>query len=126
MPFVTDLADHPPHFWIECHPKQHVVCGTPRAVQQARAIAHPAQPIHATWGMVLRPEFYPPARWDKAARQHQPVPGPCRKSATTPDGFWKTNSVWSPKQALPELHPTDALGCVRLRTMEVRHTTYAE
>ncbi|MDP2419542.1 MAG: glycosyltransferase [Hydrogenophaga sp.] len=74
VPYVTvltDLADHPPHFWIECHPKQHVVCGTPRAVQQARAIAHPAQPIHATSGMVLRPEFYQPALWDKATRQRQ-------------------------------------------------------
>jgi hypothetical protein len=74
VPYVTvltDLADHPPHFWIESHPKQHVVCGTPRAVQQARAMAHPAQPIHATSGMVLRPEFYQPALWDKATRQRQ-------------------------------------------------------
>lgn len=74
VPYVTvltDLADHPPHFWIERHPKQHVVCGTPRAVEQARALGHPAQRIHATSGMVLRPEFYQPARYDKAARQRQ-------------------------------------------------------
>ena len=32
VPFVTvltDMADHPPHFWIEPGQRQHLVCGTP-------------------------------------------------------------------------------------------------
>ena len=36
---ITDLADHPPHFWIEPGLPQHIVCGTPRAVAQARESA---------------------------------------------------------------------------------------
>jgi hypothetical protein len=37
VPFVsvlTDLADLPPHFWIEPGQHQHLVCGTHRAVEQ--------------------------------------------------------------------------------------------
>src|SRR5690606_3573789 len=57
VPFVsvlTDLADHPPHFWIEPGQRQHLVCGTDRAVQQARAAGYPDERVHATTGMVLR------------------------------------------------------------------------
>ena len=39
-PFVTiltDLADYPPHFWIE-RQAQYVICGTDKAVSQARAM----------------------------------------------------------------------------------------
>src|SRR6202789_3671012 len=34
---LTDLADFPPHFWIESDQAQHFICGTPRALGQARA-----------------------------------------------------------------------------------------
>lgn len=60
VPYVTvmtDLADHPPHFWIEPDPLQHVVCGTPHAVAQARAMGADDR-IHQTSGMIIRPEFY--------------------------------------------------------------------
>jgi len=42
VPYVTvltDLADFPPHFWIEPHQAQHVICGTPR-----RSLKHRPQP----------------------------------------------------------------------------------
>src|SRR5690606_806220 len=55
---LTDLADHPPHFWIEGDQPQHFVCGTPRAVRQALAAGHAPGRVHATSGMILRPEFY--------------------------------------------------------------------
>jgi hypothetical protein len=61
VPYVTvltDLADLPPNFWIERDQAQHFVCGTARAVAQARAAGHPNECIHATSGMVLRPDFY--------------------------------------------------------------------
>lgn len=61
VPYVTlltDLADAPPRFWIEREQLQHFICGTPRAVAQARAQGHATERIHATSGMLLRPEFY--------------------------------------------------------------------
>jgi len=59
-PFVTiltDLADYPPHFWMERQP-QYFICGTDRAVQQARAMGHPEERIFRASGMVLHPRFY--------------------------------------------------------------------
>lgn len=55
---MTDLADYPPHFWIERNVGQHFICGTRRAVEQALAMGHPATRVHATSGMLLRPAFY--------------------------------------------------------------------
>ncbi|QHE84425.1 glycosyltransferase [Hydrogenophaga sp. BPS33] len=63
---LTDLADVPPHFWIERGQRQHVVCGTPRAVEQALALGHPPERVHATSGMIIRPEFYEPQALDRA------------------------------------------------------------
>jgi hypothetical protein len=54
---LTDLADYPPHFWIERKP-QYFVCGTERAVAQARAMGHPEERIFRTSGMILHPRFY--------------------------------------------------------------------
>jgi len=54
---LTDLADFPPHFWMERQP-QYFVCGSPRAVEQARAMGHPAERVFQTSGMVLQPAFY--------------------------------------------------------------------
>jgi UDP-N-acetylglucosamine:LPS N-acetylglucosamine transferase len=61
VPYVTvltDLADYPPKFWIEPGQAQHLICGTPKAVQQARAAGYPDARIHATSGMIIRPDFY--------------------------------------------------------------------
>ncbi|MDO9032979.1 MAG: glycosyltransferase [Hydrogenophaga sp.] len=74
VPYVTvltDLADLPPHFWIERDQSQHFVCGTPRAVQQALALGHSEDRVHATSGMILRPEFYRPASLDRAEEQRR-------------------------------------------------------
>jgi hypothetical protein len=59
-PFVTlltDLADYPPHFWIE-RESEYIVVATERAKQQALALGHPADHIFETSGMVLKPKFY--------------------------------------------------------------------
>jgi hypothetical protein len=74
VPFVTvltDLADHPPGFWIEPGVGQHVVCGTPQAVAQARAAGLPASHIHPSSGMILRPAFYAPRLADRAAERRR-------------------------------------------------------
>ena len=56
---LTDLADYPPHFWIERQP-QYFVCGTEKAVEQAYALGHSQDRIFRTSGMILRPGFYQP------------------------------------------------------------------
>jgi hypothetical protein len=55
---ITDLADFPPHFWIEPINEQYVICGTEKAVEQARAVGKAESHIFATSGMILRPDFY--------------------------------------------------------------------
>jgi hypothetical protein len=66
-PFVTiltDMADYPPHFWIERQP-QYLICGTERAVEQAREFGHPQERVFRTSGMILRPEFYDTSDLDR-------------------------------------------------------------
>jgi UDP-N-acetylglucosamine:LPS N-acetylglucosamine transferase len=61
-PFVTiltDIADYPPHFWIE-RQHQYLICGSDRAVAQARALANPDARIFRASGMILHPRFYEP------------------------------------------------------------------
>ena len=56
---LTDIADHPPHFWIEKE-SQYVICGSDRAVNQAQALGLQPSRIFRTSGMVLNPSFYEP------------------------------------------------------------------
>jgi UDP-N-acetylglucosamine:LPS N-acetylglucosamine transferase len=63
VPFVTvltDMADHPPSFWIEPGTAQHLVCGTAHAAAQALTSGCHPRFVHRTSGMILRPEFYFP------------------------------------------------------------------
>jgi 1,2-diacylglycerol 3-beta-galactosyltransferase len=64
---ITDLADFPPHFWIEPLQEQYVIAGTERAAEQARALGHDAAHIFRTSGMILRPDFYAPDTSDPLA-----------------------------------------------------------
>jgi UDP-N-acetylglucosamine:LPS N-acetylglucosamine transferase len=59
-PFVTlltDLADYPPHFWIE-RESEFIIVATERAKEQALAMGHSTERIFETSGMVLKPKFY--------------------------------------------------------------------
>ncbi len=72
VPYVTvltDFADYPPHFWIEPRQAQHFICGTPRAVAQARAAGYDASRVHATSGMIIRPDFYRDWPFDRRAER---------------------------------------------------------
>lgn len=74
VPFVTvltDMADHPPHFWVERGLQQHVVCGTEHARQQALAIGCPQSRVHRSNGMILRPEFYFTPPIDRVAERQR-------------------------------------------------------
>jgi UDP-N-acetylglucosamine:LPS N-acetylglucosamine transferase len=64
---LTDLADFPPHFWIEPHQAQHVICGTARAAAQAHATAGKAAQVHRTSGMIIHPSFYRDLKLDREA-----------------------------------------------------------
>jgi UDP-N-acetylglucosamine:LPS N-acetylglucosamine transferase len=61
---ITDLADFPPHFWIESCASQYVIAGTEKAAEQARALGHDETHIFRTSGMILRPDFYLPDNSD--------------------------------------------------------------
>lgn len=72
-PFVTiltDLADHPPHFWIEPI-DQYVICGSDRAIQQAREIGIPEHRILRASGMILSPRFYETLEADRKAERER-------------------------------------------------------
>ena len=70
-PFVTvltDLADYPKHFWVE-RESQYVVCGTDKAVEQARALGHLDGNVFRTSGMILHPRFYEAGEVDRVAER---------------------------------------------------------
>ena len=54
---LTDLADYPPHFWIE-RQDQYFICGSDKAVEQALAMGHLPSKVFRVSGMVLNPQFY--------------------------------------------------------------------
>jgi 1,2-diacylglycerol 3-beta-galactosyltransferase len=67
---LTDLADYPPHFWMEKQ-EQYFICGTPYAVGQAERLgASPARVIGVS-GMILRPHFYEDQRIDRAGERRR-------------------------------------------------------
>jgi UDP-N-acetylglucosamine:LPS N-acetylglucosamine transferase len=65
---MTDIADYPPHFWLE-HQVQTVFCGSAKAEQQAREISAPGSRIVRTSGMVIHPRFYEPITLDRRAER---------------------------------------------------------
>jgi len=72
-PFVTvltDLADYPPHFWLE-RQEQFVICGSQRAGAQARSIGFREEQIYKTSGMILHPKFYQEIAVDRAAERQR-------------------------------------------------------
>jgi hypothetical protein len=72
VPYVTiltDFADFPPHFWIERGQDQSFICGTDKAIEQARALGHTEDRIFATSGMIMRQRFYEPMNVDRAAER---------------------------------------------------------
>jgi 1,2-diacylglycerol 3-beta-galactosyltransferase len=63
---LTDIADFPPHFWME-RQRQYFICGSTRAVEQVYAMGHPEDRVFRTSGMILQPHFYnlPPLDRDR-------------------------------------------------------------
>jgi hypothetical protein len=61
---LTDMADYPPHFWIE-RQQQYLICGTDRAYRQAIEMGHSPERVFQTSGMILNPRFYEPLVVDR-------------------------------------------------------------
>lgn len=73
VPYVTiltDIADYPPHFWMEKQ-EQFLICGSDKAVAQARALGYTDHRIFRASGMILRPTFYQPVTVDRAAERRR-------------------------------------------------------
>ena len=93
VPFVTiltDIADYPPHFWIE-QQVQHFICGSAKAVEQARAMGHAEDKVHRVSGMILNPRFYEiaPLSADERAAARAEVglrPGEARRAGAVRRG----------------------------------------
>jgi hypothetical protein len=67
---LTDIADYPPHFWIE-RQRQYFICGSERAIEQARELGHEDRFLFRTSGMILHPRFYQPLNIDRAAERRK-------------------------------------------------------
>jgi hypothetical protein len=63
---LTDMADYPPHFWIERQP-QYLICGTQHAHDQAIQLGHSPDRVFRTSGMILNPRYYEPVTVDRGA-----------------------------------------------------------
>lgn len=66
---MTDIADFPPHFWMEKQ-AQYIVCGSKRAVMQALDAYEPLQIFEAS-GMILQPRFYEQPALDVAKERQR-------------------------------------------------------
>jgi len=65
---LTDIADYPPHFWIE-RESDYVICGSARAVEQARALGRPDDHVFRASGMILHPRYYEPVEISREAER---------------------------------------------------------
>ncbi len=73
IPFVTvltDIADYPPHFWIEDQ-DQFFICGSERAVAQAGELGVPKGQVMRASGMIVNPKFYEPLEIDRRAERRR-------------------------------------------------------
>lgn len=95
-PFVTvltDLADFPPRFWIE-RQEQFVICGSERAVSQAREMGLDANHVFRVSGMILHPRFYETAREDRAALRASFGLRPGVPAALVLFGGYGSKAIW--------------------------------
>jgi 1,2-diacylglycerol 3-beta-galactosyltransferase len=100
---ITDLADLPPRFWIEPSVDQHVICGTPRAQQQALAAGVPASRVSRVSGMLLLPAFYDSAPADREAGRAALGLDPSRPTAAVMYGGQGSMEMLRLARLLPEL-----------------------
>jgi 1,2-diacylglycerol 3-beta-galactosyltransferase len=67
---LTDLADYPPHFWME-RQEQYLICGSAKAAEQAQDLGYAAERVFRVSGMILRPKFYEPVTVDQSEERRR-------------------------------------------------------
>ncbi len=68
---MTDIADYAPrHIWIVPE-LEYIVCGSERAVEQARRMGHNNGRVYQTSGMILNPKFYECRKFDRAQERYR-------------------------------------------------------
>ena len=73
VPFIThpiDLADSPPHFWIEPQ-EQLLICPSELMSQQAQKLGYSEELIIRTSGAVVNPRFYEPITLDRRSEKQR-------------------------------------------------------
>ncbi len=106
VPFVTlmtDLVDHPPNFWIAPGATRHLICGTPRARQQAIDAGLPPEWIHMSSGMLLAPAFYEPPGFDRHQRRVELGLPPFAPVGVVMFGGFGSNAMRHIAQRLPDM-----------------------
>jgi 1,2-diacylglycerol 3-beta-galactosyltransferase len=97
VPFVTiltDLADYPPHFWME-RQDQYLICGTERAIEQAKQLGFRDGKLFRTSGMILRPQFYELAPAEREAERAKAGLDPRKPTALVLFGGEGSNAMFS-------------------------------
>jgi len=105
VPYVTvltDMADHPPHFWIEPDLDLHLIVGTPHAAAQALAAGCPAERVRLVSGMILRPEFHRPRPLDVARERVAQGLDPARPVGVVTFGGHGSRAMVSIARRLPD------------------------
>ena len=90
---LTDLADYPPHFWMEKQ-DQYLVCGTERAVAQAKAMGYAEEKVFKTSGMILKPHFYTARTTDRRSERQKLGLHPDRPTGLVLFGGEGSNSMY--------------------------------
>lgn len=106
VPFVTiltDFADFPPHFWIERNQEQYFICGTEKAMEQAREMGYQNSHVHKTSGMILRPKFYEPVTVDRVAERKRLGLDPARLTGLVLFGGQGSSVMLQIAQRLPDV-----------------------
>jgi len=100
---LTDIADYPPHFWME-RQDQHFICGSDQAVEQALALGHPETKVHRVSGMILNPRSM---IWSRSGRRS------ARRRAPVWDSIRSCRWGWSCSAARARLPCSKSPGAYR-------------
>lgn len=106
VPFVTvmtDMADHPPNFWMQPEEDQFLVCGTPEAIGQARARGCAPESLALVGGMVLRPGFRRDLAIDVGARRAELGLDPTRPTGLVMFGGPGAQQMLDVARAMPDV-----------------------
>jgi hypothetical protein len=133
VPYVTiltDIADYPPHFWMEKQ-EQFLICGSDKAVAQARALGYTDDQFFGASGMILRPTFYQHVTVDRVAERRRLGLDPDRPTGLVLFGGQGSKVMLEIAERLSDVQLILICGknaglADRLRALPVRASRYVE